>query len=80
MATFEGNQGQILGVRIIEGKLSVGNKIIIVKGEVESSESKIITLKQGKKDIKELGKGNECGLMMDPQVDFTIGDMVISCS
>jgi len=68
-----------LGVRINEGRLSVGDKIIISHAEEETAESKIISLKQGKKDIKELGKGNECGIMIDPQVDFTIGDMVISC-
>lgn len=79
LATFEGNEGQILGVRITEGRLSVGDKIIISHAEEETAESKIISLKQGKKDIKELGKGNECGIMIDPQVDFTIGDVVISC-
>lgn len=80
LAIFEGNEGQILGVRIQEGKLSVGDKIVITRGAEETPETKIISLKQGKKDIKELGKGNECGIMIDPQVDFTIGDMVLSCS
>ena len=80
LATFEGNEGQILGVRIQEGRLSVGDTIIITRGEEETAEAKITSLKQGKKDIKELGKGNECGIMIDPQVDFTIGDMVISVS
>ena len=79
LATFEGNAGQILGVRVIEGRLMVGDTIIITKGDEETTESKIMSLKQGKKDIKEMGKGNECGIMIDPQVDFTIGDMVISC-
>lgn len=80
IATFTGNEGQILGIRTIDGKFSVGDKIIIKKGEEETAESKIVSLKQGKKDIKEIGKGTECGIMLDPQVDFTIGDMVISCS
>ena len=79
LATFEGNEGQILGVRITEGRLLVGDKIIISKGDTETPESKILSLKQGKKSLKELGKGNECGIMIDPQVDFTIGDMIISC-
>jgi translation initiation factor IF-2 len=78
LATFEGNQGKILGLRIIEGRLSVGDKIVITRGEEETPQSKIISLKQGKKDIKELGKGNECGITIDPEVDFTIGDMVLS--
>jgi translation initiation factor IF-2 len=80
LATFEGNEGQILGVRIQEGRIAVGDKIIITRGEEETPESKIVSIKQGKKDVKEIGKGNECGIMIDPQVDFTIGDMVISCS
>ncbi|MDO8269343.1 MAG: GTP-binding protein [Candidatus Levybacteria bacterium] len=80
LALFEGNEGRILGVRIIEGRLAVGDKMIITRGEAETPESSIISLKQGKKDVKELGKGNECGIMIDPQVDFTIGDMIISYS
>ncbi len=80
LATFEGNEGQILGVRVTDGRLAVGDKIVIAKGDKETPESKIISLKQGKKDVKEIGRGNECGIMIDPQVDFTIGDMVISCS
>lgn len=79
LASFEGNEGKIIGARITEGRLSVGDKVVIVHGDNETPESKITSLKQGKKDIKELGKGNECGFMIDPEVDFTIGDMVLSC-
>lgn len=78
LAKFEGNQGQIIGVRITEGRLAIGDKIVIKHGEDESEPSKILTLKQGKKDVKEVGKGNECGLTIDPEVDFTIGDMILS--
>jgi len=78
LATFEGNEGQILGVRVTEGKLTLGDTIIITRGTVETTDSSIASLKQGKKEVKEIGKGNECGIMIDPKVDFTIGDMVIS--
>ncbi len=78
LATFEGNEGQILGVRVQEGRLAVGDKIVITRGENETPPTKIISVKQGKKDVKETGRGNECGIMVDPQVDFTIGDMIIS--
>lgn len=80
LAVFEGNEGQILGVRVQEGRLAMGDKIVITRGDDETLPSKIVSLKQGKKDVKEVGKGNECGIMIDPQVDFTIGDMIISCS
>lgn len=80
LAVFEGNEGQILGVRVQEGRLALNDKIVITRGDNETPETKIVSLKQGKKDVKEVGKGNECGIMIDPQVDFTIGDMVISCS
>lgn len=78
LASFEGNEGQILGLRVTEGRLVVGDRIVIVHGEEESNEAKIISLKQAKKDVKEVGKGNECGIRIEPQIDFTIGDMVSS--
>lgn len=78
LATFEGNEGEILGLRVTEGRLSIGDKIVISHGEEESKEAKIISIKQGKADVKEIGKGNECGIRIDPHIDITIGDMVIS--
>ena len=78
LATFEGNEGQILGIRIIEGRVALGDKIVITRGEDDLGESKIMSLKQGKKDVKELARGTECGIMIDPTIDFTIGDMVLS--
>lgn len=78
LAVFEGNEGKILGVRIDEGRLKAGDSIVITRGTEETPVTKITSLKQGKNDIKELGKGNECGIMIDPLVDFTIGDMVLS--
>lgn len=80
LAVFEGNEGKILGIRVDEGRFRVNDTIVITRGEDETPPSKILSLKQGKNDIKEIGKGNECGIMIDPMVDFTIGDMVISCS
>lgn len=79
LAKFEGKLGQIIGARVTEGRLAIGDKIILKHGEDESEPCKILTLKQGKKDVKEVGKGNECGLTIDPEVDFTIGDMILSC-
>lgn len=78
LAVFEGNEGKILGIRVDEGRLKVGDSIVITRGQDETPASKIKSLKQGKNDIKEIGKGNECGIMIDPLVDFTIGDMVLS--
>lgn len=80
LATFEGNEGTILGVRVQEGRLALNDTIVITRGTDETAPSKIISIKQGKNDVKEIGKGTECGIMIDPIVDFTIGDMVISCS
>lgn len=80
LATFEGNEGQILGVRVQEGRLAMNDKIVITRGDNETPYTKIVSLKQGKKEVKEVARGNECGIMIDPAVDFTIGDMVISCS
>lgn len=80
LATFEGKEGTILGVKVQEGKLSKGDKIVVTRGATETPEAKIISLKQGKQDVKEVGKGNECGIMLEPLVDFTVGDMIISCS
>ncbi len=78
LQVFDGNEGKILGVRIIEGRMAVNDTVVITRGENETVATKIVSLKQGKKDVKEIGKGTECGIRIEPLVDFTIGDMILS--
>jgi len=78
LASFEGTTGTIIGIRVDEGRVQVGD--LVQKEESEKTLGKVVTLKQGKEDIKQIGKGKECGIMTDQKFDFTIGDVLIFVS
>ena len=41
-------------------------------------ETKLKSLKKVKDEVNKVEKGNDCGMLFDPAIDFTIGDIVES--
>lgn len=73
-----GKNEKIAGCRIVDGAIAKGPKIRIVRGQEVVGETKIKSLKKGKDEVSKLEKGQECGMIFDPFVDFQIGDVVES--
>lgn len=80
VASFEGTQGTILGLKVLEGRIALRDKIKIMRGEKELGRAEITSVKKGKQDIKVADKNTECGVMIHPSVDFAPGDMLLSHS
>jgi translation initiation factor IF-2 len=78
IASFQGTEGEIVGVRVNEGRLLINDTIRIEREGVVMGQAKIATLKRMKSDVKEVGKGQECGLTLSQPVDFRPGDMLLS--
>jgi len=78
MASFPSGDEKILGVKIESGRLALHDDIRIMRGEKSVGVGKITSLKRAKQDVKEVAKGLECGFILTPEVDFLVGDMVLS--
>lgn len=78
IASFQGTQGEILGVRVNEGRLVLQDKVRVERDGQIIGESTISTLKRVKEDVREVGKNQECGVSLSDPVDFRPGDMLIS--
>lgn len=78
LAEFPTNEGKILGIKVDEGRLAVGDDVRIVHGEKVIGESKIASIKRGKTPVKEAGRDSECGVTITPYVDFSLGDAIIA--
>lgn len=78
MASFPSGDQKILGVKIENGRLAMNDKIRIMRGETIVGSGVITSLKRGKQEVKEVAKGLECGFILTPEIDFSIGDMVLS--
>lgn len=75
VAEFPFEKMRICGTKVTEGRIARGDKVKI--GELSS---KIKSLRVGKNEVNKVEAGAECGLLLDPQIDFKIGDDIIAYS
>lgn len=80
IADFEIDKKRVIGCRITEGKVIKKEKIHLSRNNEIIGDARIVSMKHLKEDIEEAEKGVECGLLLKPQLDFKIGDVVISYS
>jgi translation initiation factor IF-2 len=77
---FPFNNKKVAGVKISEGLIKNGDRLIIMRGQRELGNTTIRSLKRGKEDITEAKAGEECGILFTPQLDFDKGDVLLSAS
>lgn len=73
-----GKTEKVAGCRVMEGTISKGPKVRIVREEEVIGEGKIKSLKKVKEEVSKVEKGMECGMLFEPPIDFKIGDIVES--
>lgn len=80
LANFIIEGERIAGVKVIQGKISLGDQVEIYRGERLLGRAKIVSLKQKAKKVETVCKNEEAGMIFSPPLDFSIGDMVKSYS
>ena len=78
IAQFPGKKYNIAGCKVVEGRIAKGDTIKLIHDEKEIVKSKISSMKHGKEDITKAEIGEECGAVIEPPIDFIIGDMLVS--
>ena len=73
-----GKNEKIAGCKVLDGVISKGPKIKVIRGEEIIGEGKIKSLKKVKNEVTRVEKGDECGIMLDSKIDFTVGDLIQS--
>ncbi|MFA6536759.1 MAG: translation initiation factor IF-2 [Candidatus Paceibacterota bacterium] len=68
----------ILGGRVEEGAINLGDEVKIVRRENELGKGKVKNLQQGKKDTKEVLAGNEFGAQIESSIEIAPGDRLIA--
>jgi len=68
---------QIVGGRVIEGKVERGSKIEIFREEQKIGQGKMINLQVKKKDVEVVEKGNECGILYEGDDKIQEGDILL---
>lgn len=73
----KGNK-QVIGGKVTEGQIVNNSALEVDRGDALLGTGKIINLQQGKKDVKTVEAGLECGLIFDCQQEIKVGDILIS--
>jgi translation initiation factor IF-2 len=71
-----GKLGKIAGVYIIEGKIWRDAQVKILHQNKVIGDSRVSSLKRFKEDVTEVTAGLECGLAIEGNLDFQIGDII----
>ncbi len=68
---------QIVGGKVIEGEVAKGAKIEVLSNEEKTGEGRMISLRQNKKEIEKVNKGEECGILFEGNVRIKEGDILV---
>ncbi|WOL09810.1 translation initiation factor 2 [Canna indica] len=69
---------KIAGCRVVDGRFTKSSTLRLLRSGEIVFEGSCASLKREKQDVDAVGKGNECGLVIEDCDDFQIGD-VIQC-
>lgn len=69
-----GKGGVIAGCFVVDGAVHRSDKVRLLRGGKVLHTGNIASLKRFKDDVKEVGKGYECGIMLDSFNDIKTGD------
>jgi len=78
LASFPFNKKKVAGCKMISGMITKGSKLILEREGVEIGRARATSLKKQKIEIKKASEGEEFGVILSPQIDFEIGDMLLS--
>lgn len=68
--------GTIAGCMVQDGKINRNSKVRIIRDGIVVYAGELGSLKRFKDDVKEVGKGYECGLNIERFNDIKVGDLV----
>jgi translation initiation factor IF-2 len=71
------NKKIVAGCLAIKGNIVRGYKVHLERAGEKIGESKIVSLKKLKEEVKEITKGQECGILLEPSLDVQEDDEII---
>ena len=69
-------KGQVFGGKVVEGKIEAGSLVAVLRKEEFITSGKIIKLQVGKEEVKDVEKGQECGLSFEGKSLIEVGDIL----
>jgi len=76
VAKFLVDGKRIAGCQVLSGSLKLNSPVKIVRGRVEVGRARIVQMRQKKKEVESCAAGAECGILLEPQLDFVNNDII----
>ena len=73
---FKIPKGMVAGCIVVDGKMVRGELVRVIRDGVIIHEGTLDSLKRFKDDVKEVGKGLECGVVLRGYEDVKVGDVI----
>lgn len=78
IAIFPYENKKVAGSKILAGVMKRGDKLAVMRNEVKLGDARVVSLRKMKNEVSEAKAGEELGILFEPQLDFTVGDMLLS--
>ena len=78
LASFPFNDKKVAGCKVVSGRISKGDRLILERDGKEVGTAKAISLRKQKSEVASVGQSEEFGVILAPQLDFKIGDVILS--
>jgi translation initiation factor IF-2 len=78
LASFPFNNKKVAGCKVLEGRISKGDSLVLTRDAKEIGSAKAVSIKKQKIEVASVGQSEEFGIITEPQLDFAIGDVIVS--
>ena len=78
LQSFPFNKKQVAGAKVSEGRINRNDRLRLVRNEKEIGKMKAVSMRRGKEEIDTAKTGEEFGAIFAPQLDFEVGDVILS--
>ena len=76
LATFIIHDEKVYGIKVTKGKVNLGDSIELYRDNKLLGKTKLASLKIRAKSVEGVKKDQEAGIMLFPQLDIRVGDMI----
>lgn len=78
LASFPFDKKKVAGSKVLSGRISKGDTLLLQRDEKEIGRAKAISVKKQKIEVPSVGQSEEFGTILEPQLDFQVGDVLVS--
>ncbi|PJA01078.1 translation initiation factor IF-2 [bacterium (Candidatus Gribaldobacteria) CG_4_10_14_0_2_um_filter_33_15] len=77
LTIFKVAQRQIIGGKVIEGEIEKGKECEVIRNEELIGKGKILNLQRNKKEVENISRGNECGILFEGEIKIKEEDILV---